>query len=67
MSFVNGHLPCKGIIVELERTTPAAQDLRATLNLYDDAVSGTAASVRESRRQRLAHFGLNPDDYDYIP
>jgi|GEM_PF-1036526 len=57
---------CDEIEAELDSsgsTSEAALDLRASLPLYDKAVKETAALVREYRRDRLAHFGLNPDDY----
>lgn len=41
----------------------AARELRAVLGEYDVAVKKTADAVRESRRERLAQLGLNPDDY----
>jgi hypothetical protein len=44
-------------------TSKEALDLRASLSLYDVAVKKTAESVREDRRDMLAKFGLNPDDF----
>jgi hypothetical protein len=44
-------------------TSKEAEDLRATLALYDTAVKGTANAVRETRREILSKLGLNPDDF----
>jgi hypothetical protein len=44
-------------------TSQEAQDLRASLRLYDEAVEKTAETVRQYRRDQLAQLGLNPDHY----
>lgn len=56
----------EGIKSELDARgsdSEAARDLRAYLGEYDAVVNETAARVRESRRERLAMLGLNPDHY----
>jgi hypothetical protein len=57
---------CDDIEKELDAsgsTSESAKDLRASLGLYDTAVKQTAEGVRAYRREMLAKFGLNPDDY----
>jgi hypothetical protein len=44
-------------------TSKAAQELRESFGLYDDAVKKTAEGIRNYRRDRLAELGFNPDDF----
>lgn len=53
----------RAILATDNGNTESAQDLRASLGLYDVAVKQTAHGEREYRRELLARLGLKPDDY----